>query len=483
LGLGLAAGASWGLAFLIRPLNAVFFSLVFLVYFAFRLLRRPIRGAARKALVLPAAALFFSGLLLLYNDLTTGAPFRMGYLERYGPSYSVIFGRPATMDSDFTPLASAVQMTDNLRALNSDLFGWPIPSFLAMLPLLWLARLRPEDRKKDLLLFSGIGCLVAAFSFFWGAFVFIGARMFYDALPLFLLLSARGIVEIPGLLARIAPRVPEKAVKRTAAFALLFMAAYAFIFFLPQKLRPSHARWYFDRFDQSFAGTSGRIGRTIGEQGLGRALIVLKLWNRPPATFPKEGGWGSGFLHDDPDLKADVIYTRAGDRSMAELFSCYPERNIFLYAGTLDKGVLVPLKISGAGVETGRPVRPLSQPGKSFRIVDDPAAVFSAYSDEFRNFLGQLFKETSLMDMDGRRLEEMGWDSETRGDLRRAAFCYEAALQVENDPAVRRDLLNRLLPCYQRTGQAEAARKLLAFLEKVNFDERRLYDVLPERGF
>jgi hypothetical protein len=74
-------------------------------------------------------------------------------------------------------------------------------------------------------------------------------------------------------------------------------------------------------------------------------------------------------------------------------------------------------------------------------------------------------------------------NSQSRGDLRRAAFCFEAALQVENDPGVRRDLLNRLLPCYQKTGQAEAARKILTFMEKMNFNERRLYDVLPERGF
>ncbi len=483
LGLGLAAGASWGIAFLIRPLNAFFFSLVFLAFFALRLIRSRDKRMRKNALALLGAALVFLGVLLLYNSLTTGAPFRMGYLERYGPSYSVIFGRAATLDSDFTPLAGAIQMTDNLRALNSDLFGWPLSSFLAMLPLLWLTRLKPEDRKRDLLLLCCIGCLVVAFSFFWGAFVFIGARMLYDALPLILLLSARGIVEIPGLVGRIAPRLPERAVKKTAALILLALAAYAFVFHLPQRLRPPHAHWYFDRYDHSFAGTSGRLGRTIGKLNLGRALIVLKFWNRPPATFPEEGGWGSGFLHDDPDLKADIIYVRARDRSYAELFSCYPDRKIFLYAGVLDKGVLVPFEESGSGIETGSPVRPAFRPGNLSQIVDDPVAVFSAYSTEFGDFLRQLIQEASLADMDGRLLEEMSVNFQTRGDLRQAAFCYEAALQVENDPAVRRNLLNRLLPCYQRTGQAEAAKKILAFMEKVDFNERRLYDVLPERGF
>jgi len=482
-GLGLAAGSSWGIAFLVRPLNALVFSLVFLLFFAGRLIKSRDGRMRKNALALPVPVLAFIGLLLLYNGLTTGSPTRMGYLERYGASYSVIFGRAATMDSEFTPLSGAIQMTDNLRALNSDLFGWPVSSFLAMLPLLWLTRLKPEDRKKDLLLLCGIGGLVVAFSFFWGAFVFIGARMLYDALPLFLLLSARGMVEIPGLAGRLAPGLPEKAIKKAAALVLSVLAAYAFVVYLPQRLRPPQARWYFDRYDYSFAGTSGRLGRTIAELNPGRALVVLKLWNRPPSTFPEEGGWGSGFLHDDPDLRSEVIYVRDRQKSYDELFVCYPDRHVFLYAGTLDKGVFVPLRKSESGIEMGKPLRPAFQQRASSRIVGDPAAVFSAYSSDFGEFLQRLFQEASLADMDGRFLERMGMDAQARGDPRRAAFCFEAALQVENDPGVRRNLLNRLLPCYQKTGQAEAARKIRAFMEKVNFNERRLYDVLPERGF
>jgi len=77
----------------------------------------------------------------------------------------------------------------------------------------------------------------------------------------------------------------------------------------------------------------------------------------------------------------------------------------------------------------------------------------------------------------------MGSKSLSQGDFGRAVFCFEAALQVENDPAVRRGLLDRLIPCYQKTGQAEAAQKITRFMENAGFNERRLYGVLPERGF
>jgi len=482
-GLGLAVGTSWGMAFLIRPLNALFFSLVFLIFFAFRLMRRREKGMKKNALVFLSTALTFFALLLLYNALTTGAPFRMGYLVRYGPSYSVIFGRAATLESSFTPLAGAIQMTDNLRTLNSDLFGWPISSFLAMLPLLWLTRLNPKDRKKDLLLLSGIGCLVVVFSFFWGAFVFIGARMLFDALPLFLLLSARGITEIPGLVKRISPGLTGPAVKKMTAILLSALTVYAFAYHLPQRLRPPHAQWYFERYDHRFAGTSGRLGRTIDELSLGRALVILRFWQRPPPTFPEEGGWGSGFLHNDPDLRKEIIYSRARDRSYAELFSCYPDRNIFIYAGTLDRGMLIPLRKSGSEVELGDPMQPPGRIRDSVEIVRNPAEVFLSYSSEFSDFLQQVFRETRLVEVDGRRLEEMGIHRLTKDDWQRAAFCFEAALQVENDPEARRNLLDRLLPCYRKTGQAEAAGKIQAFMERVDFNERRLYAVFPERGF
>ena len=483
IGLGLAAGTSWGMAFLVRPLNALFFSFVFIVFFGLRLWRTPEKRMRKTGLSLPAVALLFLGLLLLYNTLTTGAPFRMGYLERYGPSYSVIFGRAATLDSKFTPLAGAVQMADNLRALNADLFGWPVSSFLAMLPLLWLSRLNPGDRKKDLLLLSGIVFLIVVFSFFWGAFVFIGARMLFDTLPLFLLLSARGLAEIPGLVGRIFPRLSGPTVRKATAVLILAFAVYGFAYHFPRQLRPPHAGWFFDRYDHRFAGTSARLGKSIAELGLGRALVILKFWHRPPSAFPNEGGWGSGFLRNDPDLKEEVVYVKARERSYIDLFSCYPDRHIFIYAGTLDRGMLMPLKKTGPEVESGEPIRLPRRQRNSVEFVSRPAEIFLPYSMEFVDFLHQLFREIPPVDMDSRRLEERGVNYQAQDDCLRAAFCFEAALQVENDPATRRNLLNRLIPCYRKTGQAGAAQKLVAFMEKVDFNERRLYDVFPERGF
>ena len=481
--LGLAAGISWGMAFLVRPLNTVFFSLVFLVFYAFRTIKTRRGSVFKNAFAFGSAALAFLGILLIYNSLTNGGPLRMGYIVRYGASYSVIFGRAATLDSPYTPLSATSQMVDNLRALNTDLFGWPFSSFLAMLPFFWLIRMKTREKRWDFLFLSAFVFLIVVYYFFWGAFVFIGARMLFETLPLLLLLSARGILELPALVARTSRKISTSVVRKGTVILLIAFVGYAFLYGLPRRLRPLHGYWFFDRYDERFAGTSGRLAQTIEPLVDGRALIVLKFWNRPPPAFPREGGWGSGFIKNNPDLGRAIIYARPGGKSYSEIFACYPTRKIYIYAGTLDKGILIPVRFRDGRVEEGAPVRPAARGKDAVVLVKDPTNVFFWYSPRFSRFISNLFQDISPIDLDGRKLEERGVFYQEADDFSRAAFCFEAALQVENDPATRRNLLNRLVPCYQKSGQREEALRILQFMESVKFDERRLYGVLPERGF
>ncbi len=478
---GLAAGAALGMAFLIRPVNALLFCVPFLAYCAVRLVResRP----AIKSVVASLAGLAPFGLtLLFYNFLTNGGPFRMGYLVRYGRSYSVIFGRAATMDFDYTPLFAVSQISDNIRALNSGLFGWPVSSFLAVLPLLWLARLKPEDRKKDLLLAGAVVWLFLGFYFFWGAFVFIGARMFFEAVPLLLLLSARGITELPALLGRAWQRLRPEAGRKVTAAVLICLVAYAFVYYFPRFLRPAHERWIFDRYDHRFAGTTARLHRAISALGLDQAVIVLRFLNGPPRAFP-EGGWGSGFIHDDPGLKNRIIYARYESGEPSRLMSCFPERKFYLYVGTLEKGMLLPLKKEGPHVRRGPPLSPGGKDRGGFEIVQAPRSFFSVYSPEFGGFLDRLYQENDVVATDAARLAGLGRLYQTLGNFLEAAFCLEAALQIENDPERRRALLDSLIPCYLKSGQAGEAKAVRQYMEKVHYNERKLYGVLPGRGF
>ncbi len=479
---GLAAATCIGIAFLIRPYNALLFAVPGMIYYS-ALIFKNLKARLKNALALTVTSLTFAGLLFLYNFLANGNPFLMGYIIRYGKSYSVIFGRPATMDFNYTPLFAVTQLGDNLKALNSDLFGWPLSSFLALVPLLWLARIRPEDRKKDLLLASTIAFYLVGFYFFWGAFVFIGARMFFECLPLFFLLSARGLSELPGFLGKAFKRVKPRAASKFITAAVVIFILYAFLYRFPHLIRPAHAGWHFDRYDYNFAGTNDHLNNTLRSLNLKNAVIILKFINRPPKPFPDEGGWGAGFLYNAPDLRTNIIYVRDRMNEEAELFFCFPESDVFLYLGTIEKGMLFPLKKEAQNIFRGEPILSAHKRKKCVELITDPKLFFKIYSKEFGEFLEYLFRNYDICQVNVDWLISRGRRSMADRDFERAAFYFEAALQVENDPETRRTMLDLLISCYQKSGQLDEAKKIIDFMEKMNFDERKLYLVLPERGF
>ncbi len=119
-------------------------------------------------------------------------------------------------------------------------------------------------------------------------------------------------------------------------------------------------------------------------------------------------------------------------------------------------------------------------PGYPFLLT---LGLIKLYSKEFEAFLDRLYEQNNFADVDADRLQELGISYKKMDNFKDAAFCFEAALQVENDPETRRTLLQLLIPCYQKSGQMDEAKNILDFMEKVSFDERKLYSVFPERGF
>ncbi len=334
---GVAAGLSFGIAYLVRPYNTLVFSLPFLLVLAFRLLKEfKARWKNALAMLLPAA--LCGGFFLFYNAMTTGRAFTPGYLVYHGPQYATIFGRPATLDYDFTPLVAALQIGENMAAINDYLFGWPLTSLWLLLFALWAARTQPRrERGPDLLLFCGFLSMLVGFYFFWGSFVIIGARMFFDSLPLLVLLSARGLERAPGLLAGRFHGIGEAAWSKALAVVLVLFTVYAFAVRFPRWTHNPDYGWYYDRYDQNFCGSTAWIANAVRGLGLHNAVIVLKFVYGPLTGFPT-GWWSSGFAYDTPKLDGDVIF--ANDRGMAQnltLLRAFPGRSFYSYAGTLEK--------------------------------------------------------------------------------------------------------------------------------------------------
>ncbi|MDD8026289.1 MAG: glycosyltransferase family 39 protein [Acidobacteriota bacterium] len=482
VGNGLAAGASLGLAFLIRPYNAAVFALPFLIVLAVKSLAR-LKLRWRNALALTLAGAACLGLFLAYNAATTGDPLTPGYIARYGQAYSVIFGRAATLDYDFTPLLSAVQIGENMAAIHTDLFGWPLTSLWLLPFAFWAARRRREERGRSLLLLAGFASLVVGFFFFWGAFIVLGARMFFDAVPLLILLSAFGLSRAPKLLASRIPRLGEAGWRKILAGVLTAFSLYAFSVRLPQWVAPSWTEWYYERYDHAMCGSSAWIHKALAPLGLHNAVVVMKFLYAPLTGFPT-GWWGSGFLYDTPRLDGDVLYANdRGDNVTRELMRAYPGRTFYAYIGTLEKGLLVPLREDGKLVRRGLPIVPPSRPRRSAELLAAPAGLFKMYSPGFRAFVEGLLSGDRWLTADVESLRAEGARLLQARDFPKAAYAFEAALQLEKNPKVRWPILISLGQCYVKTGQKAEAERVAEKFEESGFRGKKLFFILPDRGF
>lgn len=196
------AGLGWGMGFLIRPYSMVALSLPFLVFAGLRCLK-DFRRLFQTVLVFCLAGLASVSILMLYNYLTNGSPFLQGYVVRYGTDLYIGFGRSGYWETPHTPMLGVLNTWDQLHSLNSYLFGWPFSSLFGLAALFLSWRFNRRRRNTDLLLLGGVFALILAYFFYWGNWVFLGPRFLYESFPILIILSARGILEIPGLAARL----------------------------------------------------------------------------------------------------------------------------------------------------------------------------------------------------------------------------------------------------------------------------------------
>lgn len=475
---GAAAGLGLGLAFLIRPYNVAAVCLPLVLYWAFLFVKRP-RPRLKNLLSFAAVLLLAVAALMVYNQLTNGHPLKMGYVVKYGAGHGIGFGRPGYTGVPHTPGRGLYLIGKNFGAINQYLFGWPLTSLLFLIPFVIPLK---QDRAKtaaDLLIVSGFLSLSAGLFFYWGTSLLIGARMFFESLPLLLLMTARGIRKTPAVLVRLLPRARPAVLERGLIGVLAAFTVFAFGYTLPRWIRPPRTQAYNEVLNRDFRGVTDRIDNTLSRLPLGDALVIMKFLNSPLLYFP-DGLWGSGFLHNDPLLRNRLIYAQDRGSENIALLRCFPRRRAYLYVGTLEKGLLYPLEIAGDRLGFGDPVlTPSGKPG-DLELVARPQDLFFGYSAAFRARLDSLFSGRGIIETDVVELSKLAREAERSDDFAGAAFFLESALQIERDPATRERLLPRLAVAYLRTGNRSEAREITRDLE-----ERvpRLYEVLPRKGF
>jgi len=476
---GIFMALALGMALLIRPYTSFLVSFPFLVFYTVNQLVK-LKFSTKNVASFTLTMILVLSVLMAHNTATNGNPLRMGYIVCYGKEVLPGFGISGCYNLIHTPYQGMLNTGIYLKSLNTYLFGWPFSLVLALFPLVILGSFKPDYRKKILLFTSGFVCLMIGYFFYWGTVETIGPRFYFEGIPFLILLSALGLYELPHFLSSRFKKINPKKINRVVIAGMIVLAAYGLFYRFPRLIWPAEPEWFYDTYADDFAGVTPKIDHTLRSLPLTNALVSIQMIHSHTPFFP-HGSWGSGLLYNDPELKGEIIYARELEERAGELLNAYPEREHYVYFGTLKKGLLIPRKIDGKQIFYGRPIHFSGGDMKDIELLSDPLDLYKIYSPDFKYFLEELYVHNDLLRVDTSFLIKSGHRLKNSGNYKEAAFFYEAALQLEQNPENRYEALNHLSPCYMNLGRGDDAKKIFTALK--DRDKPRLFHLFPERGF
>lgn len=212
--------------------------------------------------------------------------------------------------------------------------GWPNYLTLAFL-LVPFATLRAS--RWDYLLLASFFALVGGYVFYWADGIMYGPRYYYEALPMLLLLSARGLAVLVGIVgdlgkSRFGNWVAPPWSYRTigwglAAFIVVALISYNLVHYMP-------GQW---GIYKDYNYVSDDSIEVVKKAGLRNALVFVE----------HEPGWqwwkyGCVFSSNSPFLDTEVIYARdLGDKN-AELMELFPKRGYYRLRVTTLESMISP---------------------------------------------------------------------------------------------------------------------------------------------
>jgi 4-amino-4-deoxy-L-arabinose transferase-like glycosyltransferase len=328
----LGAGVAGGALLLTRPLTAVGIALPFAIVAAIDLgARRPLLGRYGLAFL---GALPFVVVLLVYNQATTGHPFKSAY-ELWWPYDKIGFG-PEYGVNGHSFHDAIHNMRVNLRDLAVVLFGWPrrlsfLPVVVTVCVAAWRVRLSGFSRQTtaDLLLVGLVAGLVGVHMLYWTSGRMYGPRYYFEIIGVLSLLGARGIVILWDALGSLLRRLdaPLQSGRLILPALVIVFVGYSLGFTLP-----SEAERY-----RGWNGVNRADLEIVQAADLQNAVVFL--------PRPNWQAYAPLFLENSTTLDGDVIYAvDKGDARNPVLMRDFPGRNYYRY---LD-GQLIPLDAPSA---------------------------------------------------------------------------------------------------------------------------------------
>jgi hypothetical protein len=254
------AGAGLGATSLIRPLEGVLVG-VLVGAWAIGVGGQRLRSASLAGLC--AGTLGVGALVLPYNQLLTGSPFRFPinqYLDRmhgsganaygFGPDRGM--GWALDPNPGHGPVDGLINANLNLFGLNTDLFGWSTGSLVFCALLVTAGAVTRPDR----LMLSVVGVVFTAYFFYYfsGGPDF-GPRYWFPMIVPLIALTAHGIHQL------------DRWTGGRAVAAAAALIAISLVTFLPWRA--------LDKY-QGFRGMGGQIRRLAAEHQFGADLVLVR---------------------------------------------------------------------------------------------------------------------------------------------------------------------------------------------------------------
>ncbi|HEX2695699.1 MAG TPA: glycosyltransferase family 39 protein [Acidobacteriota bacterium] len=294
---GAIAGTAWSMAFLCRPFTAVVAGAAIVIVAVLR----PRRAWAARLGLASALVLALAGVAAVaaWQYETTGNPLRSGYDAELGQRGLLGFG------SHFT-LAAAWEYTGRrIQVVNEQLLGWPAPAlWLVMLPFLLV-----RARGKEVWLLAPLAALLAGYAFYWYFEWEIPGRYVFEALPMLLILVARGMEALGGAEARLrrAGRPLGSAILLTSGILFSLTAGF---------------QAQFSRFGPDYWDVENTLPHIMEEFRIHRALVFIG----------GNGYYTTGFMRNRLDLQGDIVFARdLGGPVDRRLMAIYPGRHYYFY--------------------------------------------------------------------------------------------------------------------------------------------------------
>jgi hypothetical protein len=293
------SGFLLGMSILIRPQDVALLAPPILigVVLGFRAIASAWRIAAPAML---AGLVIPISIQLFWNYRIFDSAWALGYGRTDVGSLSRVYMPSFGLSDSFTLQAAIQQFLWLILRFDSALLGWP-----TCLPFIGLAFLRRRPDRRDLLCL-GAFVLVAAFYF---TYAYYGreyeARYYFALAPCMVVLVLRGLYRLRAW----------RPIRAAVPLLTLLLILHAGAHYWPAYVVP--------HYRENYEETSPVADRLARQSQLSRAVVLIGGPGSPQLNY------SSGFIYNDPQLAADVIYARDLPEKNHCLFAAFPDRTIY----------------------------------------------------------------------------------------------------------------------------------------------------------